>query len=389
MDSDYSDSLSPRLQKGVGSYSGSSPPPPMRDARFYHESGDCIILVGDSLFKIHRFIFIRDSPVFAGLFALPQAPGSVIEGSCDELPIRLSGDEEGPFRSLFKYIYAPALETQANRISITDLQDILAVVHLAHKYEMTAWETWGFLVIGDLIRRHPSSLLSHDFVAIYNLCRRAFTQESEDLWAKTTVQWLERITDNDLPISDALNAAEASHDRHLLTSLYKIQLSRIPTTAASMFLPTKLSMDGIPPVHVQRILAGFCSLSLSWSELRQNMIALPRHAICSDEYHNTICIPATTSHWINAVTQAEKFSISEIGHRINAVIQHLSAQAPRNRYVSERCQYGSDALTPLTMWNEELARNMEGHFFGMNLPQRTDPHSLPPPVAEPSLKALR
>ncbi|KAJ7873018.1 hypothetical protein B0H13DRAFT_2349190 [Mycena leptocephala] len=370
MDSDYSDSLSPRLQKGVESYSGSSPPPPVRDARFYHESGDCIILVGDTLFK---FIFIRDSPVFAGLFALPQAPGSVIEGSCDELPIRLSGDEEGPFRSLFKYLYAPALETQANRISITDLQDILAVADLAHKYEMTAWETWGFLVIGDLIRRHPGSLLSHDFVAIYNLCRRAFTQESEDLWAKTTVQWLERITDNDLPISDALNAAEASHDRHLLTSLYKIQLSRIPTTAASMFQPTKLSMDGIPPVHVQRILAGFCSLSLTWSELRQNMIALPHHAICSDEYHNTICIPATTSHWINAVTQAEKFSISEVGHRINAVIQHLSAQAPRNRYVSERCQYGSDALTPLKMWNQELARNMEGHFF----------------VAEPSFKAIR
>ncbi|KAJ7429523.1 hypothetical protein B0H11DRAFT_2012432 [Mycena galericulata] len=187
MDSDYPDSLSPRLQKEVGSYSGSSPPPPVRDARFYHESGDCIIHVGDTLFKIHWFIFIRDSLVFAGLFALPQAPGSVIEGSCDELPICLSGDEEGPFRSLFKYIYAPALETQANRISITDLQDILTVAHLAHKYEMTAWETWGFLVIGHLIRRHPNSLLSYDFVAIYNLCRRAFTQESEDVWAKTRI----------------------------------------------------------------------------------------------------------------------------------------------------------------------------------------------------------
>ncbi|KAJ7460404.1 hypothetical protein B0H11DRAFT_2058320, partial [Mycena galericulata] len=184
MDSDYSDSLSPRLKKGVGSYSGSSPPPPVRDAKFYHESGDCIFCVGDALFKIHRFIF-QDSPVFAGLFALPQAPGSVVEGSCDELPICLSGDEEGPFRSLLIYIYAPALESQANRISITDLQNIIAVAHLAHKYEMTAWETWGFLVIGDLIRRHPSSLLSHDFVAIYNLCRRSFTHESEDVWAKT------------------------------------------------------------------------------------------------------------------------------------------------------------------------------------------------------------
>ncbi|KAJ7830588.1 hypothetical protein B0H13DRAFT_2371928 [Mycena leptocephala] len=124
-----------------------------------NESVDCIIRVGDTLFKvrdltsrgnaltwdkIHLFIFIRDSPVFAGLLALPQLPGPVLEGSCDELPICLSGDK-GPFRSLFKYIYAPALETQANRIPITDVQDIVAVAHLAHKYEMTTWETWAFL----------------------------------------------------------------------------------------------------------------------------------------------------------------------------------------------------------------------------------------------------
>ncbi|KAJ7869363.1 hypothetical protein B0H13DRAFT_2351007 [Mycena leptocephala] len=36
--------------------------------------------------------------------------------------------------------------------------------------------------------------------------------------------------------------------------------------------------------------------------------------------------------WINALTQAEKISISEMGYRINDVRQHLSAQ------------------TPLTMW---------------------------------------
>ncbi|KAJ7922612.1 hypothetical protein B0H13DRAFT_2317280 [Mycena leptocephala] len=109
-----------------------------------NESVDCIIRVGNTLFKIHLFIFIRDSPVFAGLLALPQLPGPVLEGSCDELPICLSGDK-GPFRSLFKSIYAPALETQANRIPITDVQDIVAVAHLAHKYEMTTWETWAFL----------------------------------------------------------------------------------------------------------------------------------------------------------------------------------------------------------------------------------------------------
>jgi hypothetical protein len=165
-----------------------------------------------------------------------------------------------------------AYETQANRIPITDLQDILAVAHLAHKYQMMTWETWAFLVIDNLIEQHPRGLSSPEFVAIYHLCRRSF---AGDLGAKTSAQWLGRITRNELPISDALNAAETSQDRHFLTSLYKIQLSRMPTTTTNMFHPTELPMHGIAPVHVRRILAGFCSLSLSWSQVRQNMIVLP------------------------------------------------------------------------------------------------------------------
>jgi hypothetical protein len=227
------------------------------DSEFYYESGDCTICVGGTLFKvgittssgrdliceqIHRFILIRDSPVFAGLFALPQGPDPTVEGSCDELPIYLIGDPEESFRSLFRYIYAlsvanclhnadtltlgqRALETQATRIPITNLQDVLAVAHLAHKYEMMTWETWAFLVIGNLIEQHPMSLSSPDLVAIYRLCHGSF---AGNLGAKTAAQWLERIMRNELPISDALNAAETSQDRRFLALLYKIQ--HIPTT---------------------------------------------------------------------------------------------------------------------------------------------------------------
>ncbi|KAJ7448887.1 hypothetical protein B0H11DRAFT_1928920 [Mycena galericulata] len=292
--------------------------------------------------------------------------------SCPFALVEMRRDPSAPYSNIFMphtlTLWRRALETQANRIPITDLQDILAVAHLAHKYEMTTWETWAFLVIDHLIDRHPSGLSSPEFVAIYHLCRQRF---AEDVGAKISAQWLGRITSNELPISDALNAAEASHDRHFLTSLYKVQLSRIPTTTTNMFHPTKLPMDGIAPVHVQRILAGFCSLSLSW------------------KYHNTICIPATTSHWINAVTQAEKISISEMGYRINALKGHLSVQlSPRNTYESERCQYGSDALTSFVKWHNELAGTMEGHFFGMTPHHRPDPYS-PLSVADPPLEGAK
>ncbi|KAJ7929855.1 hypothetical protein B0H13DRAFT_2310243 [Mycena leptocephala] len=131
-----------------------------------------------------------------------------------------------------------------------------------------------------------------------------------------------------------------------------------------MFHPTKLPMDGIAPVHVRRILAGFCSLSLSWSQVRQNMIVLPRHAVCSEDYHNTICIPATSSQWINAVIQAETISIAEMGYRINALKDYLSIQlSSRNTYDSERCQHGPEVLISLAKWYDELTGTMEDHFF--------------------------
>jgi hypothetical protein len=78
-------------------------------------------------------------------------------------------------------------------------------------------------------------------------------------------------------------------------------------------------MDGIAPVHVRRILAG-------WIQVRRNMIVLPRHAIRAKDYHDTICIPATSSQWISAVIQAETIGTTEMGHCINALEDHLSIQ---------------------------------------------------------------
>jgi hypothetical protein len=91
----------------------------------HHPRGRCFVqsahpdfLGGNNLIcdQIHRCILIRDSPVFAGLFALPQAPDSIVEGSCDDLPIYLGGDDEGSFRSLFRYLYAPSVVNSSDNV---------------------------------------------------------------------------------------------------------------------------------------------------------------------------------------------------------------------------------------------------------------------------------
>ncbi|KAJ7939593.1 hypothetical protein B0H13DRAFT_1569175, partial [Mycena leptocephala] len=79
---------------------------PVRDHQFYYESGDCIIRAEDTLFKIHKFVITQDSAVFSSLFSLPQG-SLVVEGSSDDLPITLEGENANDIRSLPKYLYAP------------------------------------------------------------------------------------------------------------------------------------------------------------------------------------------------------------------------------------------------------------------------------------------
>lgn len=140
----------------------------VRDYKFYIESGDCILRVEDTLFKVsicslpgneliqrkvHRYMLVRDSPVFSALFTLPQG-AMAEEGLSDDLPISLDGERASDFHALFKYIYAPyafesiittsqflthlsrTLETQVRTISVRDFWDVVGVAHLAHNYEM-------------------------------------------------------------------------------------------------------------------------------------------------------------------------------------------------------------------------------------------------------------
>jgi hypothetical protein len=80
---------------------------------------------------------------------------------------------------------------------------------------------------------------------------------------RAVATWLQAIRLSSLPISDALDAAEAGHDRKFLTALYVLLLSRAPTTATTLSNPVGLGMSDVAPVHLQRTLAGYWSLSAS------------------------------------------------------------------------------------------------------------------------------
>ena len=98
---------------------------PVRDSDYYLSDGSCILRVGNTLFnvcspilipymtypkladcQVHRTMLSRDSSFFGDMFAVPQAPDSIPEGSTDDRPIVLRGDNVAAFKNFLWVIYA-------------------------------------------------------------------------------------------------------------------------------------------------------------------------------------------------------------------------------------------------------------------------------------------
>ncbi|KAI8990696.1 hypothetical protein BD414DRAFT_484523 [Trametes punicea] len=100
------------------------------DLYLEHEKGTVIILVEETLFKIHEYFLKRHSIVFASMFTLN--PGHFpAEGTSDDLPILLPDVREVDF-ARFLYLFYPRNIVQGD---ITTLEEWTSVLQIAHRYE--------------------------------------------------------------------------------------------------------------------------------------------------------------------------------------------------------------------------------------------------------------
>lgn len=169
---------------------------------------------------------------------------------------------------------------------------------------------------------------------------------------------------NVLPIADALNAAEARDDRGFLTSLYELQLSKMPTTTAKAFRPPNLDISAIAPVHIQRIFAGYWSLTVAWNKFRRDSIPLPRLINCSQRKHETVCELAFKLRWESAMSAAETiYYLYTLRHRIRWVKEMMEKSAqkdPDDLFQSTWLPVGDLFDNDI----EDLPKTLEAHFFG-------------------------
>ncbi|KAF7368626.1 BTB domain-containing protein [Mycena venus] len=189
-----------------------------RDKIHYHPTGDCIIRVQNTLFKIHKFHLVHNSTVFADMFNLPSG-GQQEEGLSDDSPIILGSLSAADFRFVLKYMYAGAMSMQIDSIPLSALREIIAVAEFADKYEMMDLNKWAlsyisrrvfvFVPPGDKGKVPLMSLPEPDLAALHGLYRRIDVEVGTEYQDLIMDAWISRIETNTLPITTALHAAEA------------------------------------------------------------------------------------------------------------------------------------------------------------------------------------
>ncbi|KAJ7246906.1 hypothetical protein B0H12DRAFT_1235399 [Mycena haematopus] len=211
----------------------------IRDNDHYHPTGDSIIRVENTLFKIHRAFLTHFSPIFETMFDLPVGMGNA-EGSTDDLPIVLDGEQATDFRAALKCIYASPIQIQIDGITIDALPEIISLTKFAHKYEMHHWNEWGLKVLSRLLADLSLTPVEH-IPAIYSLYHLV-----EDTSARTRVMksWCEVIEQRGLSVIPVIDAADACEDRDGLAEAYCTQI-RLWEKRGNIFDPDFPSENGL------------------------------------------------------------------------------------------------------------------------------------------------
>ncbi|KAF9451134.1 hypothetical protein P691DRAFT_724788 [Macrolepiota fuliginosa MF-IS2] len=183
----------------------------IEDENYYFKDGNCVFRVADYLFNIHRSLMAQESPFFERLFSLPQpethnqkdgfleARGISADGVPDSNPISCQ-DSVDSFRALCWGLYAKPIEVRAqDSPESVDLQRLVLLADIAHKYECRSLETWST----DVIQAHwsvdfgtgnatptPRDMWTLDIIE--QLVTLSIKNDTADIWFKKQIetQWL-------------------------------------------------------------------------------------------------------------------------------------------------------------------------------------------------------
>ncbi|KAJ7350784.1 hypothetical protein DFH08DRAFT_741953 [Mycena albidolilacea] len=110
--------------------------------RFFFSDGTVIFLVENTLYRVHRYFFERDSAIFATMFSLPPVVGERPEGEVIENPIVLEGVDALDFDRFLSVLYPLNFKTR----DTASAEEWTSVLSLASR--------WEFISLRELAMQH-------------------------------------------------------------------------------------------------------------------------------------------------------------------------------------------------------------------------------------------
>ncbi|KIK97067.1 hypothetical protein PAXRUDRAFT_825309 [Paxillus rubicundulus Ve08.2h10] len=209
-------------------------PIPSRDRIYYHFDGNTVLLVENTLFKVHRSALTKEKSIFESMFSLDSdlrssscSSSSVTvgpEGESDDNPIRLQGDTADEFRSLLWALYALPHELEAAMTAKAIGLKLHNLARITHKYEFRATENWALDKLKAIYTRPMHSHADDaEGPSLVELTELASLCEQRDLLDAATARWKRRIAAKK-DIALAIGMAERLNLRALLGLAYHAML---------------------------------------------------------------------------------------------------------------------------------------------------------------------
>ncbi|KDQ62688.1 hypothetical protein JAAARDRAFT_122179 [Jaapia argillacea MUCL 33604] len=264
---------------------------PTRDSLYYISDGNTVLLVENTLFKVHRSTLVKDGSSFETLFSLPcEAPpsssnqtvpavGPLPEGESDDNPIHLH-DTADQFRALLWALYALPHELMVATTAEANPVLLYHLAQMAHKYQFKSLLSWVLSALFTFYTRFgaldtlPSS--SDDTApatgpTLVQLTELASLCECTGLLDATITRWKKLISEGQ-EIALAILIAERLNIRTLLGMAY-----------SAMLLKGRKFWDAEPLLNRDqriRLLSGHYSLSRLSEKLPLNPPVLLHTARC-------------------------------------------------------------------------------------------------------------
>ncbi|KAF7299853.1 hypothetical protein HMN09_00992300 [Mycena chlorophos] len=261
-----------------------------KDGKYFFEYGDWTFLVEDVLFKIPKFPLIKfseSSSMFSNM-AVDANPDLRLE----YIPLDDSAED---FRALCWAMYSSPTEMYAVWTTPTtvDVKTYLRIVNIAHKYLLTEYETWAWLMArksGDAVSSHLDKCSEDELEHMLALAHRC-EYSAPELLDLVETAWIRRIQSGQVSCEHALVAAETHNHRYLQAATYLHLRSQLVNGPNVPKPGGDLSYLGLSKTHLHRLLIGHAQMShqyfdrkvaLVWPE-KPALAVIPRHDTC--RYH--------------------------------------------------------------------------------------------------------